>query len=216
MIKKRERKINKWVVPISATFALMVASLFIVNCGGRVSNRSEVVLELPAPHSLNFDQYKLILYKDVSVEGIPKGYSPEKELKTFFIEDMGRITKLKVERWDRTKHGEMVPGGVIVVSGKLKLDIKSRSKIETVKKEGKKKSKKAFVTVQHWELILDVTFKDISTGKEIFNHNFNAKLANADAESVKFNFEKLFYKITSNLVKRITRTKKMQRRNLLL
>jgi hypothetical protein len=201
---------------LAVTVLAVIGLMFLLPACGRggSSSHTEVLIELPDPSSVDFSKYENILYKDITVEAMPKGYDPSNEIKTFFLEDLKRITEKDVELWNREKHGELIPKGLLYVSGKLKLEIKSRSKIQDVKEGGK--NKKEFVSVQHWEMIFTVNLKDASTGKEIFNEDYKAKLANADPKTVKFNFENLFFKVTSRFMNKITRTRKMQRRHLIL
>jgi hypothetical protein len=209
--------INKYrlLTTVFGLAVLLSVTMFAVGCGsGRVSNRLEVSLKLPDPGSVKFDQFDTVLFRGVELEGIPENFDPGPFLDSFFIDDISRTTEKKVEPWEREKHGEMVPKKLLESSGKLKLEIKSRSKIRDVKVGNKTKRK--FVTVQHWTMTLTVILTDASAGKVLYKDDFNAKLANADAETVKFNFDNLFFKVSSRFLKRITRTKKMQRRHLLL
>jgi hypothetical protein len=210
----KDKKRTPAAVILACLLLCGVMVLLTPGCGGAIGNRLEVTVELPDPHSVSFENYDNVLYKDLVLESIPKGYDPVDEINTFFIEDLSRIVDKKIVHWNREEHGEMVPKSLLIVTGSLKLDIKSRSKIKDIKEKGKEK--KAFVTVQHWEMILTVVMKDAAAGKEIFKDEFKAKLANAEAGNAKFNFENLFYKVTSRFVKKVTRTKKMQRRHLLI
>lgn len=198
---------------LAALFVFGLVSLFTA-CGGGPNSGLEVVIELPDPHSLNFEKYDTLLYKDLIVEGMPEGYDPKSEIQSFFLDDLNRVTGKKIETWNSENHGEKSSKGVLIISGKIKIAIKSRSKIEDVK-EGKKKNQKKFVTVQHWDMTMTLDFKDPSAGKSVFKEDFKAKLANADAKTPKFNFENLFFKVTNRFTKKVTRTKKMQRRHLL-
>lgn len=211
-MKERKKDRNRSLI-LAALLVFSLVSLFAA-CGGGPRSGLEVVIELPDPGSLKFEKYDKILYKDLVIEGIPEGYDPASEIETFFLVDLGRVIEKKIEKWDGEKHGEMSPEGLLIISGKLKIAIKSRSKIEDVK-EGKKKSKKKFVTVQHWDMTMTLDMKDVADGKSVYNEDFKAKLANADAKTVKFNFENLFFKVTNRFTKKVTRTKKMQRRHLL-
>jgi hypothetical protein len=190
------------------------AGFLTTGCGRGISNHLEVLIELPDPGSLNFDDYKTVLYKDLEVEGMPENFDPTSRLRNFFIADLSRSIDKKVQQWNESDHGELVPKGLAIISGKLKMEIKSRSKITDDKSEGK--GKKKFVTVEHWSMTLELKIKDESTGKEIYEDSFTAKLANAEPDSIEFNFENLFYKVTNRFIHRVTRTKKMQRRHLLI
>jgi hypothetical protein len=202
-----------WQLP--ALFVLLGILILVPGCGrSGGSSHTEVLIELPDPSAVEFEKYDSIFYKDIAMEGMPKDFDPTKEIQTFFLEDLGRIIEKDVKHWNREKHGEMIPKGLLYVMGNLKMEIKSRSKIQEKKEDGK--TKKEFVTVQHWEMVFTVKLKEASTGKEIFNQEFKAKLANADPKTAAFNFENLFFKVTNRFVNRIKRTRKMQRRHLIL
>ncbi len=190
--------------------------LLMTGCSRNTGNRVQVMVELPAPNLVDFEKFATVLYKDLTLEAIPQGFDPLNEINTFFLQDLGRSMNKTIAHWEREKHGEMVPTKLLIISGNLKVDIKSRSKIEDVKAEGKLKKKKEFVTVQHWEMTLSLIMTDATTNKEIFKEDFKAKLANVDSTTPRFNFENLFFKVTGDFVKKITRTKKMQRRYIIL
>jgi len=85
---------------------------------------------------------------------------------------------------------------------------------EKTGKESKKK--RVFITVKHWTLNLTVVMKDTASGNEVFKGDFEEKLVDEEGNSNKFNFEDWFYKVSNKLVKKMTKTRKMQRRYLLL
>lgn len=217
--KKTEAKMkhlnrNQWAV----WMLCLVLGVFISGCARQLANRMEVMIELPAANIVDFSKYDTVLYKDITLESMPEGVNPLDEIHTFFLQDLGRTVDKKIEPWNKELHGETSPAKSLIISGHLKVDIKSRSKIEVVKEEGKSKAKgkKGFVTVQHWEMVLTVTFTDTTDNKDIFKQDFKAKLANVDAGTPKYNFENLFFKVTGEFVKKVTRTKKMQRRYIIL
>lgn len=213
-MEKKEIYKYRLLTAVVGLAALLSLTVFTVNCGGGISNRLEVSLNLPDPGSVQFEKYETILFKGVDLEGIPKDFDPGPFLDSFFIDDISRTIEKQVVAWDRKKHGEMVPKKLLEISGRLKLEINSRSKISDVKENGK--IKKKFVTVQHWTMTLTVELKDASTGKMVYKDDYSAKLANAEADAVKFNFDNLFFKVSGRFLKRMTRTKRMQRRHLLL
>jgi hypothetical protein len=194
----------------------LVLGFFMSGCSSQLGNRVDVMIELPAANIVDFSQYDTVLYKDITLESIPEGVKPLEEINTFFLQDLGRTVDKKIEPWDKEKHGTTMPVKCLLISGNLKIEIKSRSKIENIKEDGKNKGKKGFVTVQHWEMVLSIVFTDATSNKDIFKQDFKAKLANVESDSPKYNFENLFFKVTGEFLKRVTRTKKMQRRYILL
>jgi hypothetical protein len=190
------------------------------SCAGGSSNRVEVRIEVQDPHAVDYDKYDTIIYQDLTVESDIKNYNPDEEIAYFFLADLPKVFEKDVEHWDSEKHGDLSSRpGTLLISGTLKIEVKERSKIQEVKDtsdEGSGKKKRAFVTIQHWDVKLTVTLKDAAEGTEIISEEFNEKLANADPKTAKFNFEKVFYKITNRLARKLTKSKRMQRRYILL
>jgi hypothetical protein len=216
-MKRKNKKILRTVSVYVGVWALM---LFMASCAGGSSNRVEVRIEVRDPNAVDFDKYDKIIYKDLTVESDIKNYNPEKEIAYFFLADLRKVFEKDVEHWDSEKHGDLSSRtDTLVISGTMKIGVKERSKIQEVtdtSDEGSGKKKRAFVTIQHWDVKLTVTLKDAADGTEIFSEEFNEKLADADPKSPKFNFEKVFYKITNRLARKLTRSKRMQRRYILL
>jgi hypothetical protein len=216
-MKRKNKKNLRTVSVYVCVWALM---LFMVSCAGGSSNRVEVRIEVQDPHAVDFDKYDKIIYKDLTVESDIKNYNPNKEIEYFFLADLSKVLEKDVEHWDGEKHGDLSSRtNTLVISGTLKIEIKERSKIQEVTEasdEGSGKKKRAFVTIQHWDVKLTITLKDAAEGIELFNEEFDEKLADADPKSPKFNFEKIFYKITNRLASKLTKSKRMQRRYILL
>jgi hypothetical protein len=206
-IKKRNKR---YFWPVLSILAMVC----LASCTSGGGNRLEVRIQVPDPFAVNFEKYDHIIYKDLSIQSELKTYNPQEEIRGFFLEDFPRIIDKSIEAWDNEKHTPM-PANTLLITGKLKLVVKERSKIEEVEKEEGKGKKRSFVTVQHWDVILSILLDEAGTGKEIYQEEFNEKIADADPVNAKFNFEKLFYKITDRLVKQVTRAKRMQRRYLL-
>jgi hypothetical protein len=205
-----------------ATITLMTLSF--ISCAGGGISRQVVRIDIQNPDAIDFEQYDLIVYKDLTIGKMPKDYSPVEEVKTFFLNDLPRVIKKDIESWDNKKHSvDDLPPKTLVISGTLDLDIKERSKIKEVKGDTKKgkgtgKKRRAFVTVQHWNLKLTVTVTEYIKGsdkKELFNQKFEEKLANAEPGNDKFNLETLLFKITNRLARKVSSGKRVQRRYIL-
>ena len=220
MSKKMKNKNNLITAVIFSYIFAVFILLGPVGCRS-LGNRVEVKISLKDPGVIDFEKYDKILYKDLTLEAMPKDYSPEEELKIFFLDELPKEIGRKIKHWTPGKEngkGEMPPGSLLI-TGTLKLDVKERSKIKEVKNnDGKKGKKKAFVTVQHWKMTLTAVLKNTTTGQELFKEDFTARVSDAEVgpDSSKFNFENLFFKIANRLVKKLTSTKKEQRRYLLL
>jgi hypothetical protein len=203
-------------IRISAVGILCIMVALLFNCGRGVGSRVEVKLEIPDPMTANLEKYDKIVYKDLTLNSMPKNYNPEPEIKRFFLDDFSKAIEKKVEPWDNEKHGEgKMPAGTLLMTGTLKMEVKERSKIED-KKDDKGKTKRTFVNVQHWSMNLSLEIKDAVNGKEIFKFTSDEKMADVDPTNVKFNFDTIFYKITNQMVLKLMRTKKMETRYLLI
>jgi hypothetical protein len=203
---------NKMNTKLLIIVGIAVLSAF---CSGG-GNRVEVRIEVPDPQVISLDKYDTIVYKDLALESMPKDFNPEPIIREFFLGDFTKAVEKKVEIWDSEKHGDgkMSPT-TLLVTGTLKADIKERSKIGDKKDETGKKIK-TFISIQHWSLRLSISMKNAADGSEFFKETFEEKLADANPSMVKFNFENLFFKLSSQLVSRLIKTKKIERRYLLL
>lgn len=215
-----KRKSKKNLRTVSVYVCVCALMFFMASCAGGSSNRVEVRIEVQDPHAVDFDKYDKIIYKDLTVESDIKNFNPDEEIEYFFLTDLSKVFEKDVEHWDSEEHGDLSSRtDTLVISGTMKIEIKERSKIQEVTEtsdEGSGKKKRAFVTIQHWNMKLTVTLKDAADGTEIFSEEFNEKLADADPKSAKFNFEKVFYRITNRLARKLTKSKRMQRRYILL
>lgn len=211
---------------IMAVLCLAAFGMLTVMTGcGAAANRVELRIEVKNPSSIEFDKYDKIFYKDLVLKSMPKDFDPTEKLRIFFLDEFASVLEKKVELWDKPKDVPLPPNSVLI-SGTLGIDVKARSRIKEVedKKSGALKGrdgsggkkKRVFVAVQHWAMDLTVVVKENDTGKELFKKDLTAKLANAEPETTKYNFEDLFFKISNRLVRRLVRTRKMQRRFLML
>ncbi len=215
---KREKTKSKRFIIVSVGFMLVFISLFSTASCTRGTNRIEVRIEVENPHAINFDKYGKILYKDLTLEWPAKDFSPEEQLRSFFLDELAKNIDKNIESWaGNTPDPETgVPANALLITGKLTLEIKERSKIKEQKDETGK-VKNVFVGIQHWSMTMALVMKDGSTGKDIFKQDFTEKLSDVDSSetTTKFNFEKIFFKMTNRLIMKVKKTKKMQRRYLL-
>jgi hypothetical protein len=210
---KRPRWLN---LGFMAVVFLMMAA---VSCSSVSNNRVEVRIEVNNPTAVDFAKYDKIFYKDVALEWTPEDFSPVQELKDFFLKELPKIIEKDIEPWEGQGPGAEaeMPANALLITGKLSLDIKQRSKIKEVKDETGK-SKNVFAAIQHWDMTLSLEMKDSHSGSNIFTGEYREKLADVDTSdtTTKFNFETLFFKLTNRFLMKIKKTKKMQRRYLLL
>jgi hypothetical protein len=182
------------------------------------ADRIEVQLEVENPHAIDFAKYNKILYQDLTLEWPAKDFSPEEQLKSFFLDELAKNIDKNIEPWvGNTSDPEAgIPANALLITGKLTLEIKERSKIKEQKDETGK-VKNVFVGIQHWSMTMALVMKAGSTGKDIFKQDFTEKLSDVDSSetTTKFNFEQIFFKMTNRLIMKIQKTKRMQRRYLL-
>lgn len=214
MKNKNKNNLKAGIITACLGMCIVCTVLGLASCRG-MGNHVEVRISLQDPSVVDFKKYDKILYKDLTLESMPKDFDPGEELKVFFLDEFPKAIDRKIEHWEPGKAKD----AHLLITGTLKLDIKERSKIKEVKDKAKPgKKKNVFVTAQHWTMTLTAELKDSTTGGHLLKEDFTAKLEDDEVgpTSSKFNFENLFYKITNRLVKKLTRTKKMQRRYLLL
>jgi hypothetical protein len=218
MKTKKTKKIrSKPSVWIPFGFAVVVLVLVATAACTSGANRLEVRIEVKNPHAIDFEKYDKVLFQKLTMEWPAKDFTPEELIDEFFLVDLSKTIDKKVDPWKETSPEEPLPPNSLLITGKLKLEIKERSKIKEVKDESGK-AKNVFTNVQHWDMTMAVVIKDANTGSEIFKQDFTEKLPNVDTSetSTKFNFETIFYKLTTRFVMKIKKTKQMQRRYLLL
>lgn len=217
-ITKRKKTKSKRLIIFSVGFLLVFFYLFSTVSCTRGSDRIEVRIEVENPHAIDFGKYDKILYKDLALEWPAKDYTPEEQLRDFFLDELARNIDKNIEPWDDdTSDPEAgIPADALLITGKLMLEIKERSKIKEQKDETGK-VKNVFVGIQHWSMTMALVMKDGSTGKDIFKQDFTEKLSDVDSSetTTKFNFEKIFFKMTNRLIMKVKKTKRMQRRYLL-
>lgn len=215
---KRKKTKGERLIMVSFGFILVFFYLFFTASCTRGSDRIEVRIEVENPHAIDFEKYDKILYKDLSLEWPAKDFTPEEQLKSFFLEELARNIDKNIEPWTgNTSDPETgIPAGALLITGKLTLEIKERSKIKEQKDETGK-TKNVFVGIQHWSMTMALVMKDGDTGKNVFKQDFTEKLSDVDTSetTTKFNFEKIFFNMTNRLVMRVKKTKRMQRRYLL-
>lgn len=215
---KRKKTKSKRLIIVSFGFMLVFFYLFSAVSCTRGADRIEVRIEVENPHAIDFEKYDKVLYQDLTLEWPAKDFSPEEQLKSFFLDELAKNIDKEIEPWagGTSDAGAELPAGALLITGKLTLEIKERSKIKEQKDETGK-TKNVFVGIQHWSMTMALVMKDVNTGKDIFKQDFTEKLSDVDTSdtTTKFNFEKIFFKMTNRLVMRVKRTKRMQRRYLL-
>ena len=215
---KRKKTKSKRLIIVGFGFMLVFFYLFSAASCTKGADRLEVVLEVENPHAIDFAKYDKILYQDLILEWPVKDFSPEEQLKSFFLDELAKNIDKNIEPWaGNSSDAEAgIPAGALLITGKLTLEIKERSKIKE-QKDKTGKTKNVFVGIQHWSMTMALVMKDVNSGKDIFKQDFTEKLSDVDTSdtTTKFNFEKIFFKMTNRFVMRVKRTKRMQRRYLL-
>lgn len=174
--------------------------------------------------AIPFKKFEKIFLSALAVESPVTDIDPKRELIDFFTVDFQRAVKRKVE-YLPLETGATDPLPILkeklknfpdslLITGKLSLDIKSRSIIKDIKNKKGKKQKK-FVKIEMWEIKLKVRFIETETFEILKEKTFSEKSTDADPEKTDFNFKSLFDRITDRLILNSTRQVKMQERYLL-
>jgi hypothetical protein len=101
----------------------------------------------------------------------------------------------------------------LLITGKFKTDVKTRSIVKDIKKETKKK--KAFVKIELWEMELEVEYIDTNSFKTLGKKTIRSNLKDADPTKTEFNFKSLFDKITDQFLQESQKKVRIQVRYLL-
>ena len=207
-IKRKKIKVKRLII-IGFSFMLVFFYLFSTASCTRASDRMEVRIEIENPHAIDFEKYDKILYKDLALEWSAKDFTPEEQLRSFFLDELARNIDKNIESWDDNSSDPEagIPADALLITGKLTLEIKERSKIKE-KKDETGKTKNIFVGIQHWSMTMAVVMKDGSTGKDIFKQDFTEKLSDVDSSetTTKYNFEKIFFRMTNRLMMKVKKT----------
>lgn len=213
--KRRNRIGSTGLIAAAVVFAMLLGTA--CSSGKGYRGRSMVRIDVIAPNAVKFDKYSNVIYKDLKMDVRIENFDPREAVTAFFMDEFALTTETKIEAFDSAKHARLAPGQLLI-SGSLRLSVKERNKIEDVKKDKGKGKARKFVKVQHWDLKMEVILTEGTedgAGKEIFKKEYKEKIADADPESAKFNFEDLFFKITNRFTARATTIKRTQRRYLL-
>ena len=199
------KEINKIFLTI-----VMLLVFISVSC---VTKKDHVSVRIPVKNkkAVDFEKPAGLFYIEAILENAPEKYNPRQEVTDFFLKELPRLIKKDVEpiREDTDKTGSLL------ITGKLKFEIKDRSVIKKVKDESGDK-KKAFVSVQHWALNFEVIITESDSGKELFKKNYESKLKDAKVEEAEYNFKSLFNTVTDNFIREILRKERFEQRYLLL
>lgn len=209
-------KMKKSKTKLSIVAVIVLAILFVGGCSKTRSNRVEVRVEIPEFSAIPFEKFDKVLYKDIIVEPPIKNYNPVDTLHTFFLNDLGKAINKNIEPWSDEKYGNgKLATNSLIIEGTIKMDIKERSKIEEGKDE-KGSKKRSFINIQHWLLNMSITIKNGTDNNTLFKESFEEKMAEADPNSPKFNFDNMFFNVSNQLVLKLIRAKRTERRYLIL
>lgn len=201
---------------------LSIITIF-VSCSKQ--NHVEIRIPVKIKNAINYKSYDKIFVGDFKIESTLETLNPEVELYQFFIEEFSQSMNKKIEKLsspDTENETEQslkeklknLPN-TLFITGKLKIDIKTRSIVKTVKGISSGKTK-AFVKVHLWDMSLTVTMIDSNSGKMVSETTFNEKLKDADPKKIKYNFKLMFDNITDRIIRKSIRKIRSQKRYLLL
>ena len=87
---KRKKTKGKRLIIVGVGFMLVFFYLFSTASCTRGSDRMEVRIEVENPHAIDFEKYDKILYKDLALEWPAKDFTPEEQLRSFFLDELAR------------------------------------------------------------------------------------------------------------------------------
>jgi len=189
----------------------------LVSCSqaGRV-----LVVKIPVKNPLipDFSRYSAILFFDRGVEKAAGDFDPKPIIKEFFLVDLARSLQKEIKEADApfpANPAGQYPG-TLLLSSRVIVDIKSRSIIKDMKKESGKKGG-GFVSIESWDVTLEVVMADGDTGETVFQKKYSAGRKEADPQRWEFHFKSLFSELTDRLATEISlRKERLEERFLLL
>lgn len=197
--------------------------IFSISCSHKENIR--VNISMGDINIVDLDKYIKILYNDFEIKLPKNSFNSKKYVKDFFLNDFSKAVEKKVEYFDTDtdffKDSKFFLENLknfsktLLITGKIKIEIKSRSIIKKIKvKSGKRK--KSFVQVQDWKMTSDIVLIDSGTGEKIYEKNFIDNIKDSETSDTKFNFETLFFKTTNKFIKSILNRTKIEDRYLLV
>ena len=197
--------------------------IFSISCSHKENIR--VNISMGDINIVDLDKYIKILYNDFEIKLPKNSFNSKKYVKDFFLNDFSKAVGKKVEYFDTDtdffKDSKFFLENLknfsktLLITGKIKIEIKSRSMIKKIKvKSGKRK--KSFVQVQDWKMTSDIVLIDSGTGEKIYEKNFIDNIKDSETSDTKFNFETLFFKTTNKFIKSILNRTKIEDRYLLV
>ncbi len=185
----------------------------IVVLSGSCSTRRVDLVRIPvvSKSAIDFVRFKKVVYAPIKVKKFPSEFKPESSINYFFLKEMPKVIDKPVGEYDSSNeiNEGLNEGDLLLVGGELSLNIKKRSVIR------EKKKKRVFVEVENWELSLEIFFKDVATGKEMFKKTLKGSLIGADGEKPDYNFEFIFRKVTEKFIRVFMGLGKLETRYLL-
>lgn len=177
---------------------IVVLAFLIGSC--RTQPVNLVRIPVKSTNAINFIKYKEIVYNPVKVEKFPSEYNPGPSIDYFFLNELPKTIVKPISRYqpEGRDASELKEGDLLLISGEVILKIKERNVIG--EKKGKKK-RKFFIKMENWELQLDIFFRDVATGKNIFSKKIKEAFNGAERNKPDYYFELLFRKITEKFVR---------------
>jgi hypothetical protein len=175
--------------------------------------------------AMNYKQYEKIFVGDFKIKSSIESFDPESKLYDFFTKEFSQVINKKIEKLELKKNNNETPLSLketlkyypnsLLITGKLNIDIKTRSIVKSVKNASGAKDK-AFVKVHLWNMNLTVSMIDSSSGDIASKNTFEEKLKDADPKKLDYSFKLMFDNITDRLIRKSTRKIRSQKRYLLL
>jgi len=197
--------------------------IFSISCSHKENIR--VNISMGDVNIVDLDKYIKIFYNDFEIKLPKNSFNSKKYVKNFFLNDFSKAVEKKVEYFDTDTdffkdsktflENLKKNSNTLLITGKIKVEIKSRSMIKKIKvKSGKRK--KTFTQIQDWKMTSDIVLIDSDTGKKFYEKSFIENIKDTETSDTKFNFETLFFKTTNKLIKSILNKTKIEDRYLLV
>lgn len=179
-------------------FLYIFIAVFLVN-SCRTQPVNIVRIPVKTKDAIGFVKYKSILYEGITIEKFPSDYDPSASVDYFFLNELPKTIRKEVSRHipDESDQTVLKEGEILLIGGKLNLNVKERNVID----EDRKKKARVFKKIENWEMEFSIFFRDPASGKNVFSNVFRESMNGVEKNKPDYNFEFLFRKITEKFLR---------------
>lgn len=206
------------------SLALIPLVLSVVSCQNQ---ELKVYLEIKLPDRIDFSQYDTLLFNPLTVSGLPEDLSSENIENDFFMGDLPRLHKMKVEKTTLSNsQPQQIESALLMdlsqkhpksllITGKMDISTKSHSMVRERRDEQIGKRIRSIVKLNQMIIKMDLYVYSTELRKLLWKKSYTQQENEYPNEQESFVFRSLFYKITDRFSRDIGLQERRVRRTLL-